>query len=644
MLEDINISDFLLLANKHECARYVIFLANTINQRFRVLDIAPKKGPGGRIYFKPGKEIVQPSAEEVRERQSLCIFLAYFYVRIFQILGSLMLTLIDDMEVHVKSGDLRRSLEEDDESEFRLGPTQQRVLGAPGVPIRYGDETYIGKSIRPYNPAGYSRSTYYKGGALPSNFDFLEDYVREDSERITSTRKGYVFKNSSLRMAFSPGTSTFFGNLGYLLVGTNSDSYPIYEIALESNELGSNRYRVRLDGVKYKDSQKITKEEGRRILHQILDKQDALIERNSRGKWVAREADGEGMDLTDFLSELKRRIDSRLDIRRPGRQTHHEFERGEYYGEHKRYPVEAKLKQAESDTDPALRVGSMLKALRSTQPLGHCIARGLQLLGTQISGPEFHSAACDSRFHLVSNSVDGHDRIRDAIPRSGESIETIPGIKSLAQLFYDFVQIKNPRIMKSKEPKDVENYVNSMKRLIEVFELPSKESVPSSELELSKITDRGSEKVCATLGKEDTDYNIKTPKGKMILTIVRQLFGSQIVHAARCGKLLQQLFLIKKGVEGITVRLNPVVLTKGFPELDRINREARGVLVDYYSRCEGLYKKGLEVFELAKVKKVEQKEEQGQQAQQQGILQAKPRQQQKTRKQVTFANNQTRRR
>ena len=52
MLEDINISDFLLLANKHECARYVIFLANTINQRFRVLDIAPKKGPGGAYLFQ----------------------------------------------------------------------------------------------------------------------------------------------------------------------------------------------------------------------------------------------------------------------------------------------------------------------------------------------------------------------------------------------------------------------------------------------------------------------------------------------------------------------------------------------------------------------------------------------------------------
>jgi hypothetical protein len=68
--------------------------------------------------------------------------------------------------------------------------------------------------------------------------------------------------------------------------------------------------------------------------------------------------------------------------------------------------------------------------------------------------------------------------------------------------------------------------------------------------------------------------------------------------------------------------------------------------VDYYSKCEGLYKKGLEVFELAKVKKVEQQEEQQGQPKQQGILQAKPRQQQKTRKQVTFANqqNQTRRR
>ena len=57
MLKDINISDFLLLADKRECGRYVIFLANTIDQRFRSISIVPSKGPGGKLYFKPGKEV-----------------------------------------------------------------------------------------------------------------------------------------------------------------------------------------------------------------------------------------------------------------------------------------------------------------------------------------------------------------------------------------------------------------------------------------------------------------------------------------------------------------------------------------------------------------------------------------------------------
>jgi hypothetical protein len=175
--------------------------------------------------------------------------------------------------------------------------------------------------------------------------------------------------------------------------------------------------------------------------------------------------------------------------------------------------------------------------------------------------------------------------------------------------------------MKSKEQKDVESYVNSMKQLMAAF---GQEDL--SKLDISKITDKGSEKACATLGKEDTNYNIQTPTGRMILTIVRRLFGSQILHAARCGQLLKQLFLIKRGEQDLLIRINPTVLRKGFPELDRINQMARQILVDYYSRCERLYKKGLEVFEIAKGKN--------------DTLQ-KQIQRQQTRKQVTFANQNT---
>ena len=163
MLKDINISDFLLLANKRECSRYVIFLANTIDQRFRAISIVPSKGPGGKLYFKPGKEIVEPKPEEIKERQSLCIFLAYFYVRIFQILGAIMLTVIDDIEVHVKSGDLRQLVEDDIE---RIeNPALRRPLGAPALPYQYGPYQGIGGPIRPYQ----EKRGLFRGGDVLSS-------------------------------------------------------------------------------------------------------------------------------------------------------------------------------------------------------------------------------------------------------------------------------------------------------------------------------------------------------------------------------------------------------------------------------------------------------------------------------------------
>jgi len=102
MLKEINIKDFYLLATKRECSRYVIFLANQMNKTFRSLSFAPARGPGGVLFFQPIDILQHPTKEQEIERQSLCLFLAYFYVRIFQIYGSLALTLIDDANVYVK--------------------------------------------------------------------------------------------------------------------------------------------------------------------------------------------------------------------------------------------------------------------------------------------------------------------------------------------------------------------------------------------------------------------------------------------------------------------------------------------------------------------------------------------------------------
>ena len=131
MLKDINVRDFYLMATKQECKRYVIFLANQMSKTFHSLRFAPARGAAGMIFFEPIDLLQKPSPEKQAERQSLCLFLAYFFVRIFQIYGALAITLIDDANVFVKFRG-EKGLTEDQRARPFRGSQDQ--LGTPGAP------------------------------------------------------------------------------------------------------------------------------------------------------------------------------------------------------------------------------------------------------------------------------------------------------------------------------------------------------------------------------------------------------------------------------------------------------------------------------------------------------------------------------
>jgi hypothetical protein len=389
-------------------------------------------------------------------------------------------------------------------------------------------------------------NTIQEGGAVPSNFIFLDDLLGS-KERIPtgkrdgSKRDGYVFRSIS-GMAFVPGsTSTFFGaeGTGSFYVKTNLDSSPVYEIVVKSDG-NRDTYRMRIEKVRYRDSDVISREEGKRIMYSILEREDAKIEKNNRDKWYVPNQ-GEEMTLLEFMKELRQAVDRRLGIRRAGRTSEYDdygsrdygsrdYGSRDYgsrdYGRDRRSDVEEKLRHSESDTDQALRVRKMLTDIRNTQPISHCVARGLQLLGTQVAGDngKFHSAACESRFHLVSDATDSRgqdtDVTRDALPKPGEGIDKITGLTVLAQLFYDFVQIKSTSITRSKDPKDVASYVDFMRKMIKVFE--GKDYTGSVEdllkMNLSSVKDTASQKACATI-KDDTDFRKGTSSGNNVIKI-----------------------------------------------------------------------------------------------------------------------------
>ena len=105
MMQKISVSDLMALSNPAQCQKYVIFKANALHNYFHELNIIPVKDKKDIIAFRKIEELTKPpdSADKI-ESQRLCLSIAYFYTRIFQIYGALALTLIDDMKTATESG------------------------------------------------------------------------------------------------------------------------------------------------------------------------------------------------------------------------------------------------------------------------------------------------------------------------------------------------------------------------------------------------------------------------------------------------------------------------------------------------------------------------------------------------------------
>ena len=186
-----------MMSTKTECKRYVIFLANKMDETFHSLRFAPARGQAGMIFFEPIDLLQKPSPEKQAERQSLCLFLSYFFVRIFQIYGALAITLIDDANVFVKFRGEKGLTEEQKARPYR-GTTEAR--GTPGAPNPLPTQFayLLGQAKEPPErvaPLYPRRSTSNPLFQLPSErgqpIDRRSDYDRRDYDRRDYDRRDY---------------------------------------------------------------------------------------------------------------------------------------------------------------------------------------------------------------------------------------------------------------------------------------------------------------------------------------------------------------------------------------------------------------------------------------------------------------------
>ena len=446
MIERLNISDFYRLASRTECSKYVIVLANKLDTTFRGLSFAPTRSAAGKLYFQPIDKLKAPSSKEKAERESLCLFLAYFYIRIFQIYGAIALTLIDDANVITKAMKDQqidvRSVTFDQEIDFYGPPGAPNPLpkaGWAGWAQPQTDKTF--ESITRYRPntrrnngRTVQHQYHYTGGGLVNETElgkfklfkgFVTDRKVKDLQIVPRTDKtedgGYLFNISNFKGSFrlnprggftestaSETNATLFFDTP---TGAKTNFYAV-EVSVvtgasSSRREGGNYLKIR--EVQYKTlmtelnrkllsrtqtystdkMRDLTESELDRALESVYGVQYSEFRfelvNNEYKIFVKTRTDG--IPIDKFMVSLKSILDQELGLKRKGMNSN--YTRRNERGGISHVSLEDSIKKV-FEFKP-------INALRTERPISLCPARALQLLGNDM-GATFTPAICSQQF------------------------------------------------------------------------------------------------------------------------------------------------------------------------------------------------------------------------------------------------------
>jgi hypothetical protein len=589
MLKEITVRDFLALSNPTECKKYVIFMANNLYKHFYELQIVPVKDKKGVIAFRAVKELTNPPSGDDTERQVLCLTLAYFYTRIFQIYGALALTVLDDSKFMMESGIIPL-----------YGDTTQKGLVPPGV--------------RPYVTSG-GGSDAISGGSIPAaslgNFNFIRNYLYDQKDE----KKGYITRyvgaaNSRGEIFLLPKVEERdeYGRLitanidseikpqkGLFFIGyTGGKKYATLEVYAKMEGIGGDT-KFNFGKFKYykKDVDTPTVVD---LDSDILPTKTLIIQRvkpvGDRTAYIYS-IKGSTKTINAFFDEALSRVVIYLRKLTEGDTSYSTSSSGVII--------------SETGTTEELRLARIVQNLTKTKPMGHCLARALQLLQTlPLKGEPGISNICKSKFfEQTTTTAAGTKTVvsRSGIPEPGASLDTSPGLAALSQLFYDTVLAGSPKVVIGTSIKEgqgkssLTQYIEFMKTMGKLFGDKKYEGTLSDETikdGLKGISNNRDTTFCKGI-----DGNLTIPKNTVqnVYDVVNQLYHTQVKHSAQCGKIVQLLFNIQRDKSSgrYRISLSDNIIKKGFPEIERINYLARQLLVNYYSKCEMTYLQGMKV-------------------------------------------------
>jgi hypothetical protein len=635
--------------------KYVIALSDLITTKFEVIGYITKNNQMGELYFakytdlnplvsKP--DLLQSEKERLQKNQrENSMMIAFYYVRLFQILGSLLIIIKDiKFEIPVEGA-----------NPINLG--SKEIVGYSGRP-----SLQQGTRLPRFQPGYYPQS----GGAVTNQalgaYEFLRLYMDKVQEGdpirqlFTAKPNTILFKiTSNLYFEFDPtyqqikesatikqrfllktkGGDTPTQDYESTIINISPTPHAFKSLEEFTRVEDINRYIPYsvLIGIKAKSVKQATNKTPYPILFEKridIIQQDDEIRRGVKynikdgittgaGSFVssARTLTRTNSSGTPNIGEIFENaliaytvsISSEKDLRLFTSADRDSQSRE--VSQRKIGQLKDKLENnLLNDLYQLMKQGTQPKAGQQIVPFqSHCISRALQLLDTKSISELIPTTAKTSvcKFSIGDKSV----------PTIGQ----YEPIKSLAQLYgkinpadfkkservlQAFVRYRNtsgdkiptgPLTMSNLKGADQKNEVNDLQsaidRLNKAFNyleatLPVVDGIMTIPVKKPKE--------CKT--SEEIEVGSQ-PTALAMQSYAHQLMAFHVNQTIEISKFLQTIFDVKKDSgTGRWIVKGPRedYMFAGFPVLDQLTNQARELLVDYYSGCETLYQKGVKAW------------------------------------------------
>ena len=397
MAGQMNMKDMLIMAQPGKCSEMIFLTAKALQTSFKKYKINPVRGEDGFVYFQKIDDIKGRCKGEIRDDSTtyvVCVTIAMFYIRIFQIYGALALTILDVDPLYYQ----------------QLGGAYSTGGGAYGTG---GGIVQEGGKLRAED-------------VLPLPFEILRRYLSP-----TVTDEYYKFDGTTYSIYFDKNVNMFTREISA-------------KVTMELPRKATQRKNPRVEF-----SLRIEPFPNTMVFH--LTDFKGLRTKPEPGAIKLTKGIGIESDYRWGGLSIPKAIEKKvIDIVKDAGGLATEDSDLEAKGEDKLSMDEKKriLILGEKKVSPSLQTADLWSMFTDRKySKAHCVARAIQLVSSQALEksvpPAIYSSICKEKFMSSSGTL----------PGLGQPILKEKGLFVLHQLFYDKLQQITPIVSVETQPK-----------------------------------------------------------------------------------------------------------------------------------------------------------------------------------------------